>query len=46
MLYRYTNWISNGPPHVAAWYEHLRQRPAYREQVMTPFEDLKGRLSF
>jgi glutathione S-transferase len=48
MLYRYYELDIERPdlPHVAAWYDRLRQRPAYREQVMTPFEDLKGRLSF
>jgi glutathione S-transferase len=34
------------PPHVRAWYERLAARPAYREHVMRPFEELRGRLSF
>ncbi|MEP3112993.1 glutathione S-transferase family protein [Nisaea sp.] len=33
-------------PRVAAWYERLKERPAYREHVMIPFQDLKGRTRF
>ena len=33
-------------PRVEAWYERLQERPAYREHVMIPFQDLKGRTSF
>ena len=33
-------------PNVEAWYERLSARPAYREQVMVPFDDLRGRLAF
>ncbi len=33
-------------PAVRAWYERLQQRPAYREHVMIPFKDLKGRLEY
>ena len=33
-------------PRVEAWYERLKERPAYREHVMIPFQDLKGRTSF
>ncbi|HWA61082.1 MAG TPA: glutathione S-transferase, partial [Caulobacteraceae bacterium] len=33
-------------PNVEAWYERLRARPAYRAQVMRPFDDLKGRLAY
>ena len=32
-------------PNVAAWYE-LQDRPAYREHIMIPSEDMRGRLSF
>lgn len=32
--------------YVEAWYERLKQRPAYREHVMVPFNDLYGRLAF
>lgn len=34
------------PPHVCAWYSRLAARPAYREHVMVPFEELRGRLQF
>jgi glutathione S-transferase len=34
------------PPHVRGWYERLAERPAYREHVMRPFEELRGRLAF
>jgi len=33
-------------PNVERWYEALRERPAYREHVMLPFDDMYGRLSF
>ncbi len=33
-------------PHVEAWYERLATRPAYREHVMVPFAELRGRLEF
>lgn len=33
-------------PNVARWYGDLCARPAYREHVMLPFEDLRGRLAF
>lgn len=47
-LYRYFNLNIDRPdvPHVEAWYARLQQRPAYREHVMIPFDDLKGKLSF
>jgi len=32
--------------HVEAWYQRLQQRPAYREHVMIPFQDLFGRETF
>jgi len=47
-LYRYFNLEIERPsiPHVEAWYERLQERPAYREHVMVPFEELYGRLEF
>lgn len=47
-LYRYFALEIDRPdlPNVEAWYARLKDRPAYRDHVMVPFEDLKGRLSF
>jgi glutathione S-transferase len=47
-LYRYFELEIDRPelPNVEAWYTRLSSRPAYREHVMIPFDDLKGRLSF
>lgn len=47
-LYRYFNLEIDRPdvPRVEAWYARLQQRPAYREHVMIPFADLKGKMSF
>ncbi len=47
-LYRYFELEIDRPaiPHVEAWYARLRERPAYREHVMVPFDDLPGRLDF
>lgn len=47
-LYRYFELEIDRPsiPNVEAWYERLKARPAYREHVMVPFDDLRGRLSF
>lgn len=33
-------------PHLHAWYQRLEDRPAYRESVMVPYDELFGRLSF
>jgi glutathione S-transferase len=33
-------------PHVTNWYQRLQQRPAYREHVMVPFAELRGRLEY
>jgi glutathione S-transferase len=33
-------------PNVTAWYQRLQQRPAYREHVMVPFAELRGRLQY
>ena len=47
-LYRYFNLDIERPdlPRVTAWYARLVERPAYREHVMLPFDDLFGRLDF
>jgi glutathione S-transferase len=47
-LYRYYELEIDRPnvPNVEAWYARLKERPAYREHVMVPFDDLKGRLGF
>ena len=48
VLYRYFGLDIDRPdvPNVAAWYGRLRQRPAYREHVMVPFQELEGRLEY
>jgi glutathione S-transferase len=47
-LYRYYEMAIDRRrlPNVAAWYARLRERPAYRTQVMRPFGELKGKLAF
>ena len=47
-LYRYFELDIKRPevPNVEAWYERLKLRPAYREHVMVPFDELFGRLTF
>ena len=47
-LYRYFELEIDRPslPRVGAWYERLQSRPAYRQHVMIPFDDLRGRLAF
>ncbi|MGE5723158.1 MAG: glutathione S-transferase family protein [Sphingomonadales bacterium] len=47
-LYRYYEMGLETPalPNVEAWYARLQERPAYREHVMIPFDDLQGRLAF
>jgi glutathione S-transferase len=47
-LYRYFEMDVMHPeaPNVARWYARLCERPAYRQHVMQPFEDLRGRLAF
>jgi glutathione S-transferase len=47
-LYRYFELEIDRPdlPNVKSWYDRLKDRPAYREHVMVPFDDLKGRLAF
>ncbi len=47
-LYRYFTLDIERPavPNVAAWYRRLQARPAYRDNVMIPFEELRGRLAY
>jgi glutathione S-transferase len=47
-LYRYFELDIERPdiPNVHAWYDRLCQRPAYREHVMIPFAELRGRLDY
>jgi glutathione S-transferase len=47
-LYRYFELDVERPdlPNVSAWYQRLQQRPAYREHVMLPFAELRGRLDY
>ena len=48
MLYRYYEMpIERADlPNLAGWYARLKERAAYREAVMVPFDDLYGRLAF
>jgi glutathione S-transferase len=45
-LYRYFELEIERPRllEVERWYQTLQQRPAFREHVMIPFEELRGRL--
>jgi glutathione S-transferase len=45
-LYRYYELEIERPPlpRVARWYRTLQQRAAFRDHVMIPFEELRGRL--
>jgi len=47
-LYRYFQLEIERPsmPNVEAWYERLCSRPAHREHVMVPFDELRGRLTY
>lgn len=47
-LYRYFGLEIERPavPHVRAWYRRLAERPAFREHVMLPFDELRGRLAY
>ena len=47
-LYRYFELEIERPvlPQVARWYRALQQRAAYREHVMIPFGELRGRLDY
>ncbi|HEX9447699.1 MAG TPA: glutathione S-transferase [Dongiaceae bacterium] len=46
-FYRYYELDIERPrlPALEAWYESLCARPAYRQHVMVPFDDLRGRLN-
>ncbi len=48
MLFRYfTLEITRPPrPRLEAWYQTLCERPAYRDGVMLPYDELRGRLAF
>jgi len=47
-LYRYYELYIERPqlPHVEAWYDRLRERDAYRNHVMIPFDELRGNLEY
>jgi glutathione S-transferase len=47
-LFRYFGMGLEKPelPNLRRWYGRLAERPAYREHVMRPFEELRGRLAF
>jgi hypothetical protein len=47
-LYRYFELEIDRPPlpRVERWYRALQQRSAFREHVMIPFEELRGRLDY
>jgi glutathione S-transferase len=47
-LYRYYELEIDRPrmSRLEAWYARLRERPAYREHVMIPFGEMKGRLAY
>lgn len=47
-LYRYYSLAIDRAetPNVEAWYARLQDRPAYRQAVMIPFDEMKGRLTY
>jgi glutathione S-transferase len=47
-LFRYFTLDIERPSlrYVEAWYARLQARPAYRDHVMVPYDDLRGRLAF
>lgn len=47
-LFRYFGLEIDRPfvPNVEAWYRRLQERIAYRENVMVPFDELRGRLDY
>ena len=47
-LYRWYEMPIERPElaHLRAWYDRLRERPAYRRSVCVPFDDLAGKLTF
>jgi glutathione S-transferase len=48
VLYRWFELEIERPPmpNLDAWYARLQLRPAYRQAVMVPFEELRGKLEF
>ncbi|HET8935401.1 MAG TPA: glutathione S-transferase [Polyangiales bacterium] len=48
LMFRYFTLDIERParPHLQAWYQRLQDRPAYRENVMVPYDELFGRLAF
>jgi glutathione S-transferase len=48
MLYRYFTLEIDRPrlPRLEAWYERLGEREPYRQGVMIPYDELKGRQAF
>lgn len=48
LMFRYFTLDIERParPHLQAWYRRLEDRPAYRENVMVPYDELFGRLAF
>jgi glutathione S-transferase len=48
LMFRYFTLDIERParPHLQAWYQRLQDRPAYRESVMVPYDELFGRLAF
>ncbi len=48
IFYRYFELDIDRPkiPQVEAWYDGLKERPAYQKNVMIPFDDVRGRLSY
>ncbi len=47
-LYRYFEMPIERPefPNIARWYKTLSKRAAYKQYVMLPFDELRGRLAF
>ena len=47
-LYRYFELDLERPglPNIEAYYARLQERPAYRQHVMVPFDELKGHLDY
>ncbi len=47
-LYRYSELEIDRPktPNVEAWCARLQERAAYRDAVMVPFDEMKGRLTY
>lgn len=48
LMFRYFTLDIERPErrHLQAWYQRLADRPAYRANVMVPYDDLFGRLAF